>query len=192
MIKSMTGYGKANLEKEKRKYQIEIKSVNHRYSDISIKMPRQLAYLEEPIKRKVSEKVKRGKIDIFITFENEGIEGKEIKINTELASGYIKALKELAESIIEKKEIELAEKENILADIQVNDIAKYPDVLNVESNNDDETVKQEILETVELATANLVEMRKTEGLKMAEDIEKRLEGIQEKVNQISRTFYWTY
>ena len=97
MIKSMTGYGKANLEKEKRKYQIEIKSVNHRYSDISIKMPRQLAYLEEPIKRKVSEKVKRGKIDIFITFENEGIEGKEIKINTELASGYIKALKELAE-----------------------------------------------------------------------------------------------
>ena len=180
MIKSMTGNGKANLEKEKSKYQIEIKSVNHRYSDISIKMPRQLAYLEEPIKRKVSEKVKRGKIDIFITFENEGIEGKEIKINTELASGYIKALKELAE------------KENILADIQVNDIAKYPDVLNVESNNDDETVKQEILETVELATANLVEMRKTEGLKMAEDIEKRLEEIQEKVNQISRTFYWTY
>ena len=60
MIKSMTGYGKANLEKEKRKYQIEIKSVNHRYSDISIKMPRQLTYLEEPIKRKISEKVKRG------------------------------------------------------------------------------------------------------------------------------------
>ena len=180
MIKSMTGFGKSILINEQREYQIEMKSVNHRYSDISIKMPRQLAYLEEPIKRKVSEKVKRGKIDIFITFENEGIEGKEIKINTELASGYIKALKELAE------------KENILADIQVNDIAKYPDVLNVESNNDDETVKQEILETVELATANLVEMRKTEGLKMAEDIEKRLEGIQEKVNQISRTFYWTY
>ena len=180
MIKSMTGYGKANLEKEKRKYQIEIKSVNHRYSDISIKMPRQLTYLEEPIKRKISEKVKRGKIDVFITFENEGIEGKEIKINTELASSYIKALKELAK------------KENILADIQVNDIAKYPDVLNVESNNDDEKVKQEILETVEIATSNLVEMRKTEGLKMAEDIEKRLEGIQKKVNQISRTFYWTY
>ena len=128
MIRSMTGYGKQSLSIDGREYQIEIKSVNHRYSDISIKMPRQLTYLEEPIKRKVSEKIKRGKIDIFINFENEGIEGKEIKINTELASGYIRVLKELAK------------KENILADIQVNDIAKYPDVLNVESNNDDEII----------------------------------------------------
>ena len=119
MIKSMTGYGKANLSKEQREYQIEIKSVNHRYLDISVKMPRQLSYLEETIKKEIMSKVKRGKIDVFVTFENNSLEGKEIKINEELAKAYVKELKKLAEE------------ENLLADIQVNDIAKYPDVLKM-------------------------------------------------------------
>ena len=85
MIKSMTGYGKASLDKDSRKYQIEMKSVNHRYLDISVKMPRALSYLEEEIKRKISEYVKRGKIDVFITFQNNSLEGREIKINTRLS-----------------------------------------------------------------------------------------------------------
>ena len=70
MIKSMTGYGKASLEKNSRKYHVEIRSVNHRYLDISVKMPRALSYLEEAIKNEISTKVKRGKIDVIITFEN--------------------------------------------------------------------------------------------------------------------------
>lgn len=65
MIKSMTGYGKANLEKNSRKYLVEIKSVNHRYLDISVKMPRTLSYLEEAIKKEISKNVKRGKIDVL-------------------------------------------------------------------------------------------------------------------------------
>ena len=85
MIKSMTGYGKASLDKDSRKYQIEMKSVNHRYLDISVKMPRALSYLEEEIKRKISEYVKRGKIDVFITFQNNSLEGRKIKINTRLS-----------------------------------------------------------------------------------------------------------
>ena len=89
MIKSMTGYGKANLLKEEREYQVEIKSVNHRYLDISVKMPRVLSYLEEAVKKEISSQVKRGKIDVFITFENNSTEGKEIKINTEIAKIYI-------------------------------------------------------------------------------------------------------
>ena len=82
MIKSMTGYGKSNKIYETKEYQVEIKSVNHRYLDISIKMPRILSYLEEDVKRKIGTQIKRGKIDVFITFYNSGIEDKDIKINT--------------------------------------------------------------------------------------------------------------
>ena len=174
MIKSMTGYGRANLSKDLREYQIEIKSVNHRYLDVSIKMPRQISYLEETIKREIAAKVKRGKIDVFVTFENNSLEGKEIKINMELAEAYINELKKLAE------------KENILADIQVTDISKYPDVLNIQNNQDDETIKKEVLETVKIATDSLVQMRQIEGQKIAEDLLLRLDKIQLKVNEISK------
>ena len=174
MIKSMTGYGRANLSKDLREYQIEIKSVNHRYLDVSVKMPRQISYLEETIKREVAAKVKRGKIDVFVTFENNSLDGKEIKINMELAEAYINELKKLAE------------KENILADIQVTDISKYPDVLNIQNNQDDETIKKEVLETVKIATDSLVQMRQIEGQKIAEDLLLRLDKIQLKVNEISK------
>lgn len=170
----MTGYGRANLSKDLREYQIEIKSVNHRYLDVSVKMPRQISYLEETIKREVAAKVKRGKIDVFVTFENNSLEGKEIKINMELAEAYINELKKLAE------------KENILADIQVTDISKYPDVLNIQNNQDDETIKKEVLETVKIATDSLVQMRQIEGQKIAEDLLLRLDKIQLKVNEISK------
>ena len=88
----MTGYGRAKLSKDDREYQIEIKSVNHRYLDISVRIPKQLSYLEETIKKEIAKKVKRGKIDVFVTFENNSLEGKEIKINTELAKAYIDEL----------------------------------------------------------------------------------------------------
>ena len=132
MIKSMTGYGKANLSKNLKEYQIEIKSVNHRYLDISIKMPRTISYLEDEIKKKISSEVKRGKIDVFVTFENNSEEGKNIKINTEIAKIYIKELKELARE------------ENILDNIQVTEIAKFPDVLSIQNVQDDEKIKEEM------------------------------------------------
>ena len=97
MIRSMTGYGKSAETIEQRTYQIEIKSVNHRYLDISVKMPRHLSYLEEEIKKVVSSKVKRGKVDIFITFEINSAQGKNIKINTDIAKIYINELRKLAE-----------------------------------------------------------------------------------------------
>ena len=119
MIKSMTGYGKSSLNNEKREYQVEIKSVNHRYLDISIKMPKTLSYLEEEIKKQISSKMKIGKIDFFITFENNSQEGRNIKITKELAKIYINQLKELAEE------------EQIHSDIQVVEISKFPDVLTI-------------------------------------------------------------
>lgn len=174
MIKSMTGYGRAKLSKDDREYQIEIKSVNHRYLDISVRIPKQLSYLEETIKKEIAKKVKRGKIDVFVTFENNSLEGKEIKINTELAKAYIDELKKLAE------------KENILSDIQVTEISKYPDVLNIQSNQDDEKITKEVLETITIATDNLVQMRETEGNKISEDLLKRLNIINKKVEEIAK------
>ncbi len=173
MIKSMTGYGKANLSKEEREYQVEIKSVNHRYLDISVKMPRVLSYLEEAVKKEISSRVKRGKIDVFITFENNSTEGKEIKINTEIAKIYIDELKRLAKQ------------ENILANIEVTEISKFPDVLSIQNKQEDETIQSELLETVSQATEKLVQMRATEGCKIAEDLSIRIKAIQEKVEEIS-------
>ena len=92
----MTGYGKATLSRENREYQIEIKSVNHRYLDMNIKMPRTISYLEEEVKKTIMTYVKRGKVDVFITFENNSTEGRKIQINKEIASVYIKELKKLA------------------------------------------------------------------------------------------------
>lgn len=134
MIKSMTGYGKSNLSKNLREYQIEIKSVNHRYLDVSIKMPRGLSYLEEEIKKIVSSNVNRGKIDVFVTFNNNSPEGRDIKINTEIAKMYIKELKDLAQS------------EGLVSDIPVTEISKLPDVLTIQTNQDEETIKNELNE----------------------------------------------
>ncbi len=173
MIKSMTGYGKANLEKNEKEYQVEIKSVNHRYLDISVKMPRMLSYLEEAVKKEIATYVKRGKIDVFITFQNNSTEGKEIKINTEIAKIYIDELKRLAKQ------------EEISANIEVTEISKFPDVLSIQNNQEDETIKDELIETVRRATKNLVQMRQVEGQKIAEDLRERIQTIQEKVKEIS-------
>ncbi len=174
MIKSMTGFGKASLEKNSRIYHAEIRSVNHRYLDISVKIPRALSYLEEAIKNEISTKVKRGKIDVIITFENHSIEGRQIKINTELAKEYIKELRKLAEE------------ENLLSDIHVNDIARYPEVLTIQDNQDDEVIKLEILEVIKKATESLVAMREIEGKRISEDLKIRLEQVEQKVNEVSK------
>ena len=137
-------------------------------------MPRQLSYLEDTIKKEISSKVKRGKIDIFITFNNNSLEGRTIKINTELAHTYIEKLKKLSE------------KENILSDIQVTEISKYPDVLNIQNEQDDDKIKEEVIEVVNDAIDNFISMRQAEGIKISEDLLKRLDYIQEKVNEISK------
>ncbi len=173
MIKSMTGYGKANLSKDKKEYQVEIKSVNHRYLDICVKMPRVLSYLEEEVKKQISSQIKRGKVDVFITFENNSVEDKEIKINTEIAKIYIDELKKLAKQ------------ENILDNIEVTEISKLPDVLTIQNNQEDETIKEALLDAVSNATENLVQMRSIEGNKMADDLVARIQGIKEKVEEIS-------
>ena len=173
MIRSMTGYGKQSLSIDGREYQIEIKSVNHRYLDINIKMPKTLSYLEDIIKKEISEKIKRGKIDVFITFENNSQEGKNIKINKELAKLYINQLKELAQE------------EKISSNIEVIEIAKFPDILTIKVDEEDEKIKQEIMQTTQEATNKIIEMKNIEGEKIAQDLLQRISNIENKIIEIS-------
>ena len=172
MIRSMTGYGKQSLNVEKREYQVEIKTVNHKYSDINIKMPRIISYLEDDIRKAIASRIKRGKVDISITFEDYGQEANEVKINTELAQIYIRELKRLA--------IE----ENISSNIEVTEISKFPDVLKIKSNFDESAIKEEILQVVNDATNKLVEMRTKEGEQISKDILDRISQIEEKTEEI--------
>ena len=172
-MKSMTGFGRANYENESRTYNIEIKSVNHRYCDISIKMPRSISYLEEKVKKQISANISRGKIDVYITFENNSAKGKDIKINKELAKIYINELKELAEE------------NEINADIPVTEISKFPDVLSIQNVEDEETIWNELSVCLNQAISNFISMRESEGNKIKEDLEQRIEEFAKKVSQIS-------
>lgn len=173
MIRSMTGYGKQSLNVEKREYQIEIKSVNHRYLDINIKIPRTLSYLEETIKKEISQKIKRGKIDVFVTYENNSQEGRNVKINKELAQIYIKQLKELAEE------------EKISSNIEVIEIAKFPDVLTIKADEENEKIKQEVIDATQGAVNKILEMKEIEGEKISKDLLHRIEKIENKILEIS-------
>ena len=173
MIKSMTGFGKYNDIMNDREYQIEVKSVNHRYLDISVKLPRQLSYLEDVIKKEVSTSIKRGKIDIFITFNNNSQEGRELKIDKDLAKTYIKEIKDISRE------------EDIEPTIDFVELLKLPDVLNLKYNQEDEQIKQEVIGVLKVAINQLVKMRSEEGNKIYDDLMKRIDTVESKIIKIS-------
>ena len=172
MIKSMTGYGKSSLSINSREYQIEMKTVNHKYIDINIKIPRIISYLEEDIRREISTKIKRGKIDITIGFENYSKDVNNVKINTGLAKMYIDNLRKLAEE------------EKLISNIEVTDIAKLPDVLIIKNNLDENKIKDELLYTIRDSINQLIIMRENEGKKIAEYINSKISQIEINVQEI--------
>lgn len=172
MVKSMTGYGKSSLSINSREYQVEVKTVNHKYVDINIKMPRVISYLEEDIRKLVASKIKRGKVDISISFENYSKDGNDIRINTDLAKMYIQNLKSLAEQ------------ENISSNIEVTEITRFPDVLTIKSNLDENQIKTELLDTVEDAINQLINMRQNEGTRISKDILTKIAQIEDKKQEI--------
>lgn len=172
MIKSMTGYGKSSLSINSREYQVEIKTVNHKYIDVNIKMPRIISYLEEDVRKLVVSRIKRGKVDIQISFENYSQNGNDVKINTELAQIYIQSLRKLAEA------------ENLSSNIEVTEITKLPDVLTIKSNLDENETKEELLQVVNEAIDKLIQMRKIEGEKISKDILDKIARIEQKNEEI--------
>ncbi len=173
MLKSMTGFGRAKYQTNNREYIVEIKSVNHKYSDINIKIPKNLSYLEDKIKKAISTVVSRGKIDVYVEFNNLGSFAKDIKINHELAKSYIKELKKMAEE------------NDINSNIFVSDISKLPDVLIIQNTEEEEEkIWQELEIALNKALNNFIDMRINEGKKLKEDISSRILDIEQKVNKI--------
>lgn len=174
MIRSMTGFGRGTFEIEGREYTVDIRSVNHKYSDISIKMPRTISYLEDKVRKHVLTSVTRGKIDVFILMQDFSEKGKEIKLNRELAKAYISELRSLAEET------------GVDCKINVIDVSRFPDVLNIKDEENEEQVWNELKVCLDTALENFVLMRETEGNRMKEDIKERIRKISLLVSEISQ------
>lgn len=172
-VRSMTGYGRGEHIAEDRKFVVEMKSVNHRYNDMTIKLPRSLASLEDKIKKRVMQDVFRGKTDVFISFETFSADDVEVKLNTGLAAAYAEKLREL---------------ENLLgvngADL-LSLTAKFPDVITVEKAQKEEDVIWAALSpALDAAVENFVAMRSVEGENLKQDILKKGEYIAKLVEEV--------
>lgn len=173
-MKSMTGFGRSKISVNQREYELEIKSVNHRYCDISVKLPKNISYLEEKIKKEILEVVSRGKIDVFVNFYDYGIEQKKLVINKELATAYINQLKELA------KETDIG------IDIQAADICKLPDVTVIQTSEEGEKkIEEEVTDCLKEAIKSLDNMKIAEGSRIKLDLKQRLDKIEAMVLEIS-------
>lgn len=173
MLKSMTGFGRAKYQIDGREYIVEIKSVNYKYSDVSVRLPRNISYLEEFIKKEVLKNISRGKIDVNITFNNYSSLGKNISINKEMAEMYIKSLRKLVEDY------------GVKDDITAMNISKMPEVLEIKDEEDEEQIKQEIAIPLKEAIESFMNMKKVEGTKLAEDMKIRINEISKKVDKVS-------
>ncbi|HWQ79750.1 MAG TPA: YicC/YloC family endoribonuclease [Anaerovoracaceae bacterium] len=173
MIKSMTGFGRSEYADGKRNIIVEIKSVNHRYSDITFKMPRRYSFAEDRLKSAVKDIARRGKIDVSIMVENITEDDTNIKLNTMVARQYYDNLRELQTEF------------NVSGDITLQFLATLPDVMKAIPDVEDEEEIFKSLETPVLEAAKkLDEMRTLEGAKLAEDIVKRGECIRNRVKEI--------
>ncbi|MDD7216564.1 MAG: YicC family protein [Firmicutes bacterium] len=173
MIKSMTGFGRGEYTDGKRSITVEIKSVNHRYSDITVKMPRRYTFAEDKIKNTVKEKIRRGKVDVSIIVDNIAENDVNIRLNTMLAKQYYDNLTEL------RSEFDLS------GDISLQFMASLPDVMKaIPDVEDEEEITNAILIPVAEAAANLEKMRAVEGEKLAEDLIAKGEHVKEILDRI--------
>lgn len=175
MVKSMTGFGRASSdEKSDRNFSIEIKSVNHRYLDINARMPKTFMALEEKMRRLISEKLTRGKVDVFVSFKDYSKSQGRAKINLDFARSYAKCLDEL------KKEFS-----DIEDDIKLSMIAKHPEVIVIEEKEADlDKLWEEMKVVLEKAIDSILYMRLSEGEKLAKDILDKCDKIESLVNFI--------
>ena len=173
MIKSMTGFGRGEYTDGKRSITVEIKSVNHRYSDITVKMPRRYTFAEDKIKNTVKEKIRRGKVDVSIIVDNIAENDVNIRLNTMLAKQYYDNLTELSSEF------------DLSGDISLQFMASLPDVMKaIPDVEDEEEITNAILIPVAEAAANLEKMRAVEGEKLAEDLIAKGEHVKEILDRI--------
>ncbi len=177
MIKSMTGYGRARQELHKRDITVEVRSVNNRYLDCNVKMPRMYAFAEDAVKKAVQQAVSRGKVDVFITVDASAADTAKVAVNRELAAQYAAALQELAEVC-----------GHTAYGVTPDQLARFPDVLSVTKADEDlETVSADLCAVLAEALEAHAAMRAAEGEKLAEDIENRLQNIEAYTAQVEAT-----
>ncbi|MDD4377323.1 MAG: YicC family protein [Eubacteriales bacterium] len=173
MIKSMTGFGRSEYTDGKRNIIVEIKSVNHRYSDINIKLPRRYSFVEDKVKNAVKEKLRRGKVDVSIIIENITENDVNIKLNTMVAQQYYDNLRELQKNF------------DVSGDITLQFLSTFPDVIKaIPDVEDEEEITNSILIPVKQAASDLESMRAIEGEKLAKDLIMRGDLIKSLVDKI--------
>ena len=173
MIKSMTGFGRAEVVTKERKITIELKSVNHRYLDLSIKMPRKLNFLEGAVRNLMKTYIQRGKVDVYITYEDYTLDNGALKYNRELASEYITCLKQMQQDF------------DLDYDIKVSTLSRYPEVLVMEEQSVDEEALWESLEPpLREACEKFVQTRILEGRNLEKDLIGKLDSLEEKVLRV--------
>ena len=173
MIKSMTGFGRGEYSDGKRNVVVEIKTVNHRYADINVKMPKRYSFAEESVKSVIKKQMKRGKADVSVIVENLTEGDITVKLNTPVAEQYIANLNELKDTY------------SLKGDIDLHLVSSMPDVIRaIPDVEDEEEVTAVILKAVELAAARHDEMKTIEGQKLADDLIARGETVRELVKKI--------
>ena len=173
MIKSMTGYGRARQELHKRDITVEVRSVNNRYLDCTVKMPRMYGFAEDAVKQHVQKAVSRGKVDVFITVDASAADVAKVTVDRALAGQYAAALKELAEVC------------GAVYQPTPETLSRFPDVLTVTKEDEDlETISEDLCTVLDEALAAYNAMRAVEGSKLAEDISGRLSSIEAYTAQV--------
>ena len=169
----MTGFGRAEVITKERKITVELKSVNHRYLDLSIKMPRKLAFLEGTIRNLMKTYMQRGKVDVFITYEDYTLSCGALKYNRELAGEYLAYIRQMAEEF------------SLENDVKAEALSRYPDVLTMEEQSIDEEAMWAILEApLREACEKFAMTRAREGENLKNDLIAKLEALDDKVSQV--------
>ena len=166
MIKSMTGFGRCEVSENDRKFTVEMKSVNHRYLDVNIKMPKKLNFFESSIRALLKDYIQRGKVDMFITYEDMTENNVSVKYNKDIAGEYLKYLKEMAEEF------------GLDNDIRVSSLSRYPEVLTMEEQTiDEEGIWKTLEKAIKGAAEGFVETRIKEGENLRTDLISKLDGM---------------
>ena len=174
MIKSMTGFGRCEIAENNRKFTVEMKSVNHRYLDVNIKMPKALGIFEAAIRAELKNHISRGKVDVFITYEDFSESRSTVHYNKEVAEEYFRYLKQMAEDF------------GLDNDVRVSTLSKYPEVFTMdETDVDEDELWQELRKAVAGAAKQFVDTRIVEGEHLKDDLIDKLEGMLKLVNFIS-------
>ena len=167
MIRSMTGYGSAEMLTPVRRFTVEMRSVNHRFSEILVRLPRDLSALEDRVRALVQSRVLRGRVDVTIMREERGARPKTVRSDTDLARAYAQALRELADVL------------GVAGEIGLSHIVSLPDVVKVEEAREDvEVLWPDLSRAVEEAVIALVGMREAEGRRLAADLLTRLDHVE--------------